>query len=428
VPASGGTPTALTTLDGSRGEASHSFPQMLTGDRFIYWASGSTLNTTGIYASSLSRPGDRAFLMATEGKALYASGNGGHYLLWARAGSLLAQDFDPESLKLSGEPRAVADRVGNAGITGETNATASTNGVLLMSATNVLSQFAWFDRAGKALGAVGQPGDYHSFRLSADGRRLATSRLRPGGADLWLLDLDRGGVATRFTSRPGYTFFPIWSPDSQTMVSGSSPPNVFAKPVSGTGAERRLTQSTNQQVPLDWSLDGTWILVMDIVPGTGRDLAFLAMAPEPGKLLSYIRTPFNETWGRFSPGGNPRFVAYQSDESGRYEVYVNSFPVPRARTQISTAGGQFPAWRSDGRELFYVSPEFRLMAVDLSINADSVQPSAPRELFQLPAVDTGRSPYEITADGQRVLVRATPRAAASQSLTMIVNWPILLKR
>ncbi|MGO9256832.1 MAG: hypothetical protein ACLQU1_11090 [Bryobacteraceae bacterium] len=156
------------------------------------------------------------------------------------------------------------------------------------------------------------------------------------------------------------------------------------------------------------------------------------MTPE-GKLAPdaqpkpYLQTPFNEGWGRFSPEAPPRWIAYQSDETGRYEIYIQAFPEPRGATRISTGGGQYPQWGAGGRELFYVSPDYRLMAVSLRLGANSVEPSAPRELFPLPADDIGYSPYEAAPDGQRFLVRATPQHGA-QPLTVIVNWPALLKK
>ena len=139
------------------------------------------------------------------------------------------------------------------------------------------------------------------------------------------------------------------------------------------------------------------------------------------------RSPFVERSGRFSPEAPPRWVTYHSDGTGRWEVYIQAFPEPRGATQISKGGGQYPQWGADASELFYVSPDNKLMVVDLKIGADTVEPSTPRELFPLPAVDDGWSPYDTAADGQRFLVRATPEHGASQPLTVIVNWPALLK-
>jgi hypothetical protein len=156
------------------------------------------------------------------------------------------------------------------------------------------------------------------------------------------------------------------------------------------------------------------------------------MTPKGGiaadaKPQPYLATRFNEQLGRFSPEPSPRWVAYQSDESRRDEVYIDAFPQPLGKTRISTGGGACPQWGVGGRELFYVSPDFKLMVVDLKLTGNSVEPSARRELFRLPAVDTGHSPYDTTPGGQRFLVLATPEHGASQPLTVIVNWPALLK-
>src|SRR5262249_32222303 len=152
-----------------------------------------------------------------------------------------------------------------------------------------------------SLGTVGEVGDYHTFRLSPDGHRLLTARERPGGADLWLMELDRGGVATRLTARQASnTAWPIWSPDGQVMVFGSeNPNNLFRREVNGAdGSERRLTRSTVSQLAVDWSRDGRWILFYELAPGTGRDLAFVETTRDGAVPQSYLQTPFNEAWGR----------------------------------------------------------------------------------------------------------------------------------
>ena len=144
------------------------------------------------------------------------------------------------------------------------------------------------------------------------------------------------------------------------------------------------------------------------------------------KPRAYLRTRFNELYGRFSPEPTPRWVAYQSDESGRGEIYVDSFPEPHHKVRISTGGGQHVQWAPNGRELFYMSPDLKLMAVDLKVTSDSIEPATPRELFELPIVDNGYSPLEVSPDGRRFLVRAAAEQAP-QPLTMIVNWSALLK-
>jgi Tol biopolymer transport system component len=433
VPASGGTPAPLTTLDASRGEGSHRWPQALPGGRFFYSALSDMPENTGIYLASLSKPGERVRVLTTDTNALYAAGGDGKsYLLWLRGGTLVAQEFDQVAGRLAGEPQRVADPVAKVGLVGEMNVAVSA-GVVLYSAFNTFNQFIWLDRAGKPLGVVGEPAQYSTFRLSPDGRRVVASRDRPGATDLWLLEVGRG-VAGRFTSNSSINHFPVWSPDGQTIVFDSGAPrNLFRKESSGIGNEQRLVQSPNPQYATDWSRDGRFVLYYEVTTGTQRDLGVLAVTPQ-GKPAPdatprpYLRTPFNESWGRFSPEAPPRWVAYQSDATGRYEVYIQAFPEARGEIRISTGGGQYPQWGAGGRELFYLSPDNKVMVVSLKLGADSADPSTPRELFPLPTLDVGLSPYDTAPDGQRFLVRATPGQAAAQPLTVIVNWPALLKK
>jgi Tol biopolymer transport system component len=434
VRAAGGAPSPLTTLDISNGEGSHRWPQALPGGRFLYWVRSDKPENSGIYAGSLAKPGERVKLLTTDINAMYAPGNGGAgYLLWLRGGILLAQEFDPATLRLTGEPFPVADPVARVSSIGQMSAAVSANGLLLYSGSNTFSQFTWLDRSGKPLGVVGEPGEYSVFRLSPDASRVAAVREKPGGNDVWLLEVQRS-VSSPFTRAPGLNQFPIWSPDGRTILfSSTAAVNLFRKYAGGAGSEERISQSRNQQLATDWSRNGRMVLYYEIAPGTQRDLWLLPTTPDgkvtrDAKPQPYLQTQYNESWGRFSPEPSPRWVTYQADETGRYEVYIQSFPEKRGAVQISTGGGQFPQWGPGGHELFYVSPDNTLMSVDLTLVSDSVKPSAPRELFALPAIDIGWSPYDVTADGQRFLVRATPEKAAAQPLTVIVNWTAMLKK
>jgi Tol biopolymer transport system component len=271
-----------------------------------------------------------------------------------------------------------------------------------------------------------------AFRLSPEGHRIMAACTASGSADLWRLEVQRG-VVSRLTSRSKENSYPVWSPDGRTIVYRSGHPwNLFYRESNGAGYEQPLTQSSNTQDPLDWSLDGRLILYQEITTDGGMDLWVLPVTPgrEPmsaERPRPYVRTRFNESWGRFSPEAPPRWVAYQSDETGRSEVYIQAFPEPRGKVQISTQGGQYPQWGAGGRELYYVSPDNKLMVVSLIVKADSIEPAVPRELFPLPVVELGWSPYDAPPDGQRFLVRATP-APAGKPLTVIVNWPALLKK
>ena len=437
VPASGGTPEPLTTPDAGRGETSHRWPQVLPDGRILFQVVGKP-EQAGIYAMSLANPRERVRLVATSGQGLYAAG----HLLWLRGSTLVAQRFDPERLTLSGEPRPVADPVGTSVFGGMTVA-ASSSGLLVHGRAGG-RQLSWVDREGKATGSaintlrstMGEPGDYFTFRVSPDGRRVAGSRASGSGRDLWMADVERDAWS-RFTFLPGFAMYPVWSPDGrQVMFRAGSPLNLYRKEASGAGTEQRVTESGNPQWPTDWSRDGRLVLYYEIAPDTQRDLWVLPVTPE-GKpeagasaragARPYLRTRFNEYQGRFSPELRPelgpRWVAYASDESGRNEVYVQAFPEPRGKFQISTGGGTYPEWSPDGRELYYVSADNKLMAAALKLGADSVTPSTPRELFAVAGAG-GFQPYAVAPDGKRFLVLSP--AGGSQPLEVVVNWPALL--
>jgi Tol biopolymer transport system component len=222
----------------------------------------------------------------------------------------------------------------------------------------------------------------------------------------------------------------LWSPDGRTILFATGTPfNLYRIPADGSGPEERIWTTENRQVPTDWSKDGRLILYYEAAPDTGIDLWTLEVTPDGrprqgAKPQPYIRAPYNQTSGRFSP--DTRWVAYQSDESGRSEVYVQSFPEPHEKVPISTAGGRNPEWGPGGRELFYVSPDAKLMAVTMKLGAGSVEPSLPRELFALPRDTTGLGPFAVAADGQRFLVQVTTDKI--EPLTAIVNWQALVKR
>jgi Tol biopolymer transport system component/predicted Ser/Thr protein kinase len=429
VAASGGTSSPLTHLDASRGELFHYWPQILPGGRFLYLVRSNKPENSGVFAASLARPTERVQLLATNTNALYAPGIGASrnkgYLLWLRDGTLVAQDFDSATLKLAGEPHTIASPAARMNVSGQMQAAVSAAGILLYSASNPLRELTWIDRAGKPMGTVGELLEMGFLRLAPDGRRLAVSRPSPGGADLWILDVGRG-VDSRFTSRSVVSIEPVWSPDGRTIAFASGPPfNIFSKDSSGASAEQRLTSSPNPQFPMDWSSDGRFILFAEAALGTQTDLWMLPTAPSDSKPRPYLQTPFNEDMGRFSP--DTRWVAYQSDESGRYEIYIDAFPEPRGKVRISTGGGAFPQWGAGGRELYYVSPDSKLMFVSLKLDPGAVKPSAPHVLFPVPVMDTGLSPYNSASDGHRFLVLETPEKAA-QPLRVIANWPALVRK
>jgi Tol biopolymer transport system component len=264
---------------------------------------------------------------------------------------------------------------------------------------------------------------------------MAVSRALPSGGDIRIFELDRG-IDNRFTSRPASYPYPLWSPDGERLVfSFGNPPKMFAQSLSGGDEEVRVTRSAKSTFELanDWSPDGRYIMYFEALPDTSEDLWYVAVSPDKGIATAapqpWLRTPAHEFNGRFSPemeAAGQRWVAYQSDESGRFEIYADLFPKPGHKIRVSPGGGQFPEWgpptNRNGRELFYVSLDYRLMAVTLQFGPESLTPSAPRELFSLPATVSAWTPFQATPDGQRFLVRGAPEHMAPSPLRVVVNW------
>jgi serine/threonine protein kinase len=429
VPAAGGTPLRLKVLAASGAPTVGYWPQMLPGGRLLYVVARGTAEDNGVYVASLAKPSEPIKLLSTTNNALYVPGGDGNgYLLWLRGSTLVAQELDVAPLRLAGEPHPVADPV--ADLASRMNASVSTNGLLLYGAAYPLRNFTWVDRTGKRLAEVGEPIDIGPFRLSPDGRRLSTTRRSGHGLDLWLMEVDRG-VASRFTFE-SKSFGPVWSPDGRMIVYAhlSTPLGLFSRALNGAGGEQSLTQSANFQAPTDWSRDGRFLLFNGGDSTQQEELWVLPFTPDgraasSGQAKRYGGGQFQTRDGRFSP--DMRLVGYESEESGQYEIYVDAFPEPHGKVQVSTKGGTRPAWGPTGRELFYVSPDSKLMAVSLKVGTDSLEPSAPRELFQLPILEDGVYPYDVAPDGQRFLIPGTPQQAG-QALTVIVNWPALLKK
>jgi Tol biopolymer transport system component/predicted Ser/Thr protein kinase len=406
VSALGGTPVQVAAVG-------HANPSALPGGRFLYAFGTLDRQSVGIYAASLAKPAERVRLVANATLAWYASGGDGQeYLLWIRDRTLMAQRFNLGTLQLIGEPRSLADPVAMASIGNRT---------LVYSSSVGLRRFKWIDRKGNELGLLGEPGPWAFSHISPDGRRIVITRA-PGG--IWLLETGRG-LASRLTATSALN--PIWSPDGRTILF-LSPKGVYRIGADGT-REERLLQSPERKFVTDWSRDGRFVLCTEEEKDTGRDIWVLPVTPDgralPGaKPWPFVREPFDQHQAHFSP--DTRWVAYQSTESGQSEIYVRSFPEAREKLRISTSGGDFPQWGEGGRELFYRSRDRKLMAVTLKPVGTFLEVSLPRELFELPAELQGPNLYEAAPDGQRFLVNDL--AASTEPLTVIFNWPALLKK
>jgi Tol biopolymer transport system component/predicted Ser/Thr protein kinase len=429
VPASGGIPTPATALDAIARETSHRWPQFLQDSpRFQYCVRSGQGEHLGVYVGSLDDPHLKVRLVGTNYNAWYAPPQGRHpgYLLWVRGPTLVAQRFDTRTLRLEGDATPVSEGVGLSRPASLADFSVSSTGVLLLGAgVGAKSHMIWMSREGKALGVIGPPDLYSSARLSPDGRRLVVARQDPSGnRNLWQIEFATGQLK-RFTFDPSVDQWPAWSPDGRQIVYSSlrsGTYNLYRRDASGAGQEERLTPSYTAQYANDWSRNGQFVLYGDVSPQTGYDLWLLPMKADR-KPVPYLRSPFNERDGQFSPGpeGRPRWIAYVSDESGRPDVYLRAFPDSGAKWLVSIQGGSFPRWRGDGKELFYLSPEGKLMAVAVKEKGGALEWETPRPLF--PVAPMGLlHPYDVASDGQRFLVLQPAEESRSQPLTVVINW------
>jgi Tol biopolymer transport system component len=223
----------------------------------------------------------------------------------------------------------------------------------------------------------------------------------------------------------------IWSPDGETIIfdsTRSGPGDLFRKKSNGAGAEELLYSDNLTKIPTSWSPDGRFLLFQTTSDKTGSDIWVLSDplgSPGAAKPYPFLQTRFNELVARFSPDG--KWVAYQSDESGHYEIYVAPFLGPGGKRQISAGGGRYPRWRSDGREIFYVNPGGELMATEVSATKDQLDVGKTAALFGGIPVGSGQ-PYDVTADGNRFIALVTPEQGSTASLTLVQNWPALLRK
>ena len=429
VPDSGGTPILVRAPDTTHGEQELGFPSFLPdGRHFLYLAISTEPGANSAYIGSLDSQ-DTKRLMNTEMAAAYAAPG---YLLFVRDGALLAQPFDPGRLELSGEPAELVRQVTTGTAYNYAPFSVSENGVLVYQARSPLeTQLTWFDRSGRELARVGSPGVISEPVLSPDQKWVAFPRRdNQFKRDLWLLDLERGN-ASRLTTE-GDNTDPVWSPDGRAIVfdkrsSGTS--NLFEKSVSGTAKEQLIFEGTGMNFTDAWSPDNRFILFIHYDPKTQTEWDEW-MLPTFGdrKPRPYIQTPFNDEGAAFAPDG--RWVAYSSNESGKVESYVQSFPAAGSRIQISNSGGGEVRWRRDGRELFYIGLDQELRAVEIKVTGNTLTAGVPQRLFQTdvnPLRDM-RNHYDVSADGQRFLFAVPTQKASAATVNVVVNWTADLKR
>jgi Tol biopolymer transport system component len=395
------------------------FPQFLPdGRHFLYYTN---LNPPGVYVAQLDGSETRRLVDADTGAVYVSSG----HLLFLRQGTLFAQAFDPVRLVVTGSAFRVADEVGSGAFSPALSVSAAGTIVYRTGSKDSLltRPLVWFDRSGREIGKVGDSNPGGDPSLSPDGRVVALVRSYPGLPDIWLLTLDRN-VMTRFTSNDRVNLFPVWSPDGRHIVFSSvakGQTGLYRKPADGAGNEELLLAAVEEKAASDWSREGRFLLYQSYFEKTGTDIWALPMDGDR-KPFPVVQTNFEERGGQFSPDG--RWIAYQSNETGRFEIYLQPFPGPGGKRLISTNGGAQVRWRRDGRELFYIALDGRLMAVPIRFapSGETVDAGTPVSLFatRVGGAVQDRPQYVVSSDGQRFLMSTVD--VSTSPITVILNW------
>jgi len=433
VAAGGGKSVPLTKLDAARHETAHRYPKFLPdGRHFLYMAVnlGGAANdpANAIRVGSLDGSLDKA-VVKTLSNSSYSSG----HLLYVQEGTLLAHRFDLSRLETQGDPMPVVQRVNLANWQSFFLFSASESGVLVTAPLFApASRLAWLDRGGKETGSVGEAASFGSLRLSPDGRRVAADIYDAvhDTSDIWVYDAS-SGIGTKFVSgTQAHENNPVWSPDGARIVFSSDRKarnvrtDLWIKPIDG-GKEELLAESADNRISEDWSPDGRF-LSFQAIPAQGkRNNQIWTLDLGGGNRASpFLADALSQGASRFSPDG--RWIAYASDQSGTAEVYVRPFPSGPGTWQISTAGGAFPAWRRDGKEMYYLGLDFKLMAVPVSADT-KFHAGPPVALFPVRPSGAG-TVYDVTHDGQRFLVNSLASEVGSPPLDLLIHWTALLSK
>jgi Tol biopolymer transport system component len=452
VSADGGEPEPVTALDASRQELAHRWPHFLPDGRHFLLYVVSTypginpvnpaeIDKSGLYIGSLDEPMVRP-LSDVRSRAAYVDG----HLFFVRDGILTARPFDLQKMELTGSPVSLVEGVTQSvgALWGGSLFSISEQGVLVLvrgaSERRALARLTWLDRRGEELAVIGEPSEYESARLSPDESQVVTSIGDPG--DLWLFDFARE-ISTRFTFDPGDDSNPVWTRDGRIIFGSGrpipgqpfSPGDLYVRVTSGLEGEQFLLGRGAEVIPTDLSPDGSILLFHEwgsgaqapgAVPGAvGSDIWTYSL--EDDEAAPLIQTEHDEYNATFSRDG--RWIAYESDESGKAEIYVQAFGEAGGKWQVSSDGGAFPVWRSDDKEIFYLSRAGELMAVPVDTDGGFL-PGTPVRLFEAQVPQNTSRPYDVTRDGERFLLLAPVPDPLDSGATveLVQNWPVLLDR
>lgn len=421
ISATGGTPNLQVSREPGLGGGSQRWPVFLPDGKHFLFLSATVAefgHNDGVYAGSLDSK-EYHLVVSTEGPAIYVAPG---YLLYLRDRAILAQPFDAKTLRVSGTPVAVAtDPQFLPRILRATFSAVNTDALVVQKGGNVsLSRLLWFDRTGKELGRVGDAQVYANPQLGANGKAVTVDQTDATNqnTDIWTYDLERGG-AKRLTFDPALDAMPVWNADGSRVVftssRGKNAFDLYVKETNGSEEEKPIVESEQDKYPNSWSRDGRYILYEE-----GLELKYVTL-PEKKSAL-FLKAPGTLKNAQFSPDG--KWVAYASNESGRWEVYVTSFPEGKGKWQVSSGGGEQPRWRADGKELFYFSPEAKIMALPVK-TAGGFDPGVPAELFQTSPKETVATSeqfiYDVDPSGQKFLVNAQAQNI-SQPMTVVLHW------
>jgi Tol biopolymer transport system component len=427
ISAAGGTPQPISVLDNGS-ESSDRWPVFLPdGKHYLFMAFdvAGQGNPQAIYVGSLGS-NEKKFLTKANANPAFA---GPGYLVFYRDNTMFAQRMDMKKFDLTGEASPILSDIQYEPRIGHATFSVSNDGVLLaQNGTGVsLSRLEWFDRSGKEVGTVGKPDVFANVDLAPDGRSLAVDKTEIGNRnwDIWIYDL-KGESARRMTFDPAIDTMPVWSPDGTRVVFSSSRKKTFdlyLKDTDGAQEEKAIESAPGEdKYPSAWSRDGKYILYT-----RGTDLWFLIF-PELKSQL-FLKAPSAMKNGQFSPDG--KWVAYAANESGKWEIYVSSFPNAHGKWQVSNGGGDQPRWRGDGKELFYLAADGKIMAVPVKEGAN-FNFGAPAVLFQANqralVATSEQVEYDVSPDGQRFLINTYVRSSEIQPMSVVLNWDAELKK
>ena len=426
VSGNGGTSQPLTHM--VKGDASQRWPEVLPGGKAVLFTNGATVANwlNGQVAAESLGTGEQRILIRGGAQPRYA---GTGHLIFAQGATLMAAPFDPPLLAITGGAVPVVEGVRQSSSSGAAQYSFSATGSLVYVPGAVQGEqrkLVWVTRDGAEQPVAAPPHVYRGVRLSPDKRHVATA-IDEEETQVWQYDLSRGTL-TRLTFGGNVGSNPVWTPDGKRMAFTSNrdgPINIYLQLADGSGGPERLTTSDHINTPMSWSPDGQTLAFIEINPNTGYDIWMLRLSDR--KIQPFLKTSFNESAPRFSPDGH--WLAYISDDSGRYEVYVQPYPGPGGKSQISTDGGKEPVWNPNGRELFF-RRDGKMMAVEIATQSGFVA-GKPHVLFEGPYEPSpgSNANYDVSRDGQRFLMlKQIEQEQSATQINVVLNWFEELKR